>query len=233
MKRVPLHHSVNRCHGFFCSRRFNRVCPICLETSSQTMMFLPCGHQLHRDCSTNWFNRSSSCPICRMDVPEVPASPMSDTDGLSARRSGSWLVARIKVSVESRPIFPAISDPSSPKKPLLNTEGTRRVLREQMIPTGSGCFDTFTGEPSSSDPWLEHATAEDEPEDAPPPIFSSQQWSPPRTSQPRSQPDITDEGPEGPTPELPGFLSHRPSRTVRMMMDSTMHHQSSRTLSTS
>ena len=184
----------------FSRRRFNSICPICLETSSQSMNFLnlPCGHQLHGDCSESWFPRSSSCPICRLDVPKAlePASPTSEMGNVSPRRSDSWRSDRINESAL------AIVEPSSPLKPI-RTVGTRRLLRERQIPTASDFFDALTAEdkPSTSDPSLEHMTEDDEPEDAPPSISSIQQGSPSFTSLPGFT-DEAEEGPEGSPPEL-------------------------------
>lgn len=51
-------------------------CPICLLRFSEscekdkTAVKLPdCGHIFHVECLTKWLNHTSSCPMCRRDLP--------------------------------------------------------------------------------------------------------------------------------------------------------------------
>ncbi|GMF24924.1 unnamed protein product [Phytophthora lilii] len=53
----------------------DRTCCICLndydsedeepEVADDTMVRLPCSHQFHEDCVIDWFNTSTTCPLCR------------------------------------------------------------------------------------------------------------------------------------------------------------------------
>ncbi|KAG3194233.1 hypothetical protein PC128_g9526 [Phytophthora cactorum] len=54
-----------------------RTCCICLndydsdeeevvEVVEDRMVKLPCSHQFHEDCVIDWFNTSTTCPLCRM-----------------------------------------------------------------------------------------------------------------------------------------------------------------------
>ncbi|ETI32795.1 hypothetical protein F441_20321 [Phytophthora nicotianae CJ01A1] len=53
----------------------DRTCCICLndydsdveeeEIIEDTMVKLPCSHQFHEDCVIDWFNTSTTCPLCR------------------------------------------------------------------------------------------------------------------------------------------------------------------------
>lgn len=53
-------------------------CPICLlrfvdnkasETPSQAIKLPECGHTFHCECLTKWLEHTSSCPMCRKDLP--------------------------------------------------------------------------------------------------------------------------------------------------------------------
>ncbi|POM78731.1 Kazal-like serine protease inhibitor domain and phox-like domain containing hypothetical protein [Phytophthora palmivora] len=51
----------------------DRTCCICLndydsdeeEVVEDRMVKLPCSHQFHEDCVIDWFNTSTTCPLCR------------------------------------------------------------------------------------------------------------------------------------------------------------------------
>jgi len=45
-------------------------CPICFDEFEENIevIKLPCNHIYHKDCITQWFSRSLSCPNCRIDL---------------------------------------------------------------------------------------------------------------------------------------------------------------------
>lgn len=51
----------------------NSECCICLSqySKSDTISILECGHFYHTDCIKKWYCKSTSCPICRFQLPEV------------------------------------------------------------------------------------------------------------------------------------------------------------------
>lgn len=46
-----------------------RECSICLEEfiGNTQLIQLNCNHMYHPDCINNWFQRQSSCPLCRCE----------------------------------------------------------------------------------------------------------------------------------------------------------------------
>lgn len=46
-----------------------RTCPICMESiMSNDIRCLPCAHVYHNGCIQRWFQQSTSCPECRMEL---------------------------------------------------------------------------------------------------------------------------------------------------------------------
>jgi E3 ubiquitin-protein ligase RNF181 len=62
-------------HCFNESDRIDYKCPICLvkfakSSSSSSAIRLPeCGHSFHLACLTRWLDNTSSCPMCRAELP--------------------------------------------------------------------------------------------------------------------------------------------------------------------
>jgi len=46
-------------------------CPVCLKHFDQDdeLKSLPCGHEFHTTCLMPWLNKTSSCPLCRHELP--------------------------------------------------------------------------------------------------------------------------------------------------------------------
>lgn len=67
-------------------------CAICLEqlksldktvsSHARDKKTLPCYHSFHTTCIRKWLKRSSSCPICRCDVPTKSTSKDSRYDSI-------------------------------------------------------------------------------------------------------------------------------------------------------
>ena len=43
-------------------------CPICMEPCSGRVCDLPCKHSFHAECLDQWFDRSLTCPLCRLEL---------------------------------------------------------------------------------------------------------------------------------------------------------------------
>ena len=49
------------------------VCPICQEKKvDDKWLVLPCKHKFHSECITPWFVQSTTCPVCRISIVDVP-----------------------------------------------------------------------------------------------------------------------------------------------------------------
>jgi hypothetical protein len=49
------------------------VCPICQEKKvDDKWLVLPCKHKFHSECITPWFVQSTTCPVCRISIIDVP-----------------------------------------------------------------------------------------------------------------------------------------------------------------
>ncbi|KAK6627839.1 hypothetical protein RUM44_010318 [Polyplax serrata] len=48
-----------------------KQCPVCLIDSKNgdVMISLKCSHCFHSDCILPWLNKTSTCPVCRYDLP--------------------------------------------------------------------------------------------------------------------------------------------------------------------
>ncbi|EEB17574.1 RING finger protein, putative [Pediculus humanus corporis] len=48
-----------------------KQCPVCLTFSKEgeEMILLNCNHGFHPDCILPWLNRTSTCPLCRYEMP--------------------------------------------------------------------------------------------------------------------------------------------------------------------
>lgn len=46
-------------------------CPICLLEMSDKTIILNCGHEFHKKCLKQWFNKSISCPTCRFNGKKI------------------------------------------------------------------------------------------------------------------------------------------------------------------
>eukprot|EP00245_Coleochaete_scutata_P002608 TRINITY_DN1351_c0_g1_i1.p1 TRINITY_DN1351_c0_g1~~TRINITY_DN1351_c0_g1_i1.p1 ORF type:complete len:266 (+),score=40.29 TRINITY_DN1351_c0_g1_i1:526-1323(+) len=65
-------------HGTFSGHQ-EPVCVICLADfeSKDTLRQLPeCCHAFHVDCIDQWFDKHTTCPICRMSLLPVPPAPL-------------------------------------------------------------------------------------------------------------------------------------------------------------
>ena len=47
------------------------VCSEALDDSSADTIRLICGHEFHTPCIKEWFDKTSTCPLCRRDVADV------------------------------------------------------------------------------------------------------------------------------------------------------------------
>lgn len=55
-------------------------CPLCLaeyEVGDKLLM-LPCFHQIHEECVSQWLARSTTCPVCKTDVQESITATFED-----------------------------------------------------------------------------------------------------------------------------------------------------------
>ena len=43
-------------------------CSICIERCRHTVISLPCRHEFHPSCITEWFRQRDSCPVCRSKI---------------------------------------------------------------------------------------------------------------------------------------------------------------------
>lgn len=43
----------------------NMECAICFHPLSEDHRVLPCNHVFHHACIESWFERSTTCPLCR------------------------------------------------------------------------------------------------------------------------------------------------------------------------
>ncbi len=54
-------------------------CPICLESfntendtpNNDSVVLLPCNHHFHKKCITEWFTRSTTCPVCKQNIDDL------------------------------------------------------------------------------------------------------------------------------------------------------------------
>lgn len=48
----------------------NKECSICLDNYNPTdkIIKLPCNHIYHQKCINEWFSKSKSCPMCRINI---------------------------------------------------------------------------------------------------------------------------------------------------------------------
>ena len=44
------------------------ICHLKFKKKDKFIRQLPCDHIFHSKCIMPWFNRSSTCPVCRMDI---------------------------------------------------------------------------------------------------------------------------------------------------------------------
>ena len=44
-----------------------KQCAICYETDNIVRTTLPCNHSFHIHCINEWFKKSPTCPLCRLD----------------------------------------------------------------------------------------------------------------------------------------------------------------------
>mmetsp|Transcript_27273 Transcript_27273/g.66191 ORF Transcript_27273/g.66191 Transcript_27273/m.66191 type:complete len:209 (-) Transcript_27273:31-657(-) len=53
------------------------ICTVCLETLDEGDMArkLPCSHIFHQTCLDPWLAQSSSCPVCKREIPNLPPPP--------------------------------------------------------------------------------------------------------------------------------------------------------------
>jgi len=53
------------------SEQFQQQCPICINyfTKDDQLTRLPCKHTFHVGCITPWLEKTSSCPVCRHELP--------------------------------------------------------------------------------------------------------------------------------------------------------------------
>ena len=49
------------------------ICSICQEKKvDDKWLVLPCKHKFHSECITPWFVQSTTCPVCRISIVDVP-----------------------------------------------------------------------------------------------------------------------------------------------------------------
>lgn len=53
-----------------CTFITDTYCCICFKDyiDGLTMQMLPCNHVIHKDCLSDWYTRSTTCPLCRCDT---------------------------------------------------------------------------------------------------------------------------------------------------------------------
>ena len=44
--------------------REEETCCICLDSNARVF---ECGHAMHAECAATWFQRSNTCPVCRVE----------------------------------------------------------------------------------------------------------------------------------------------------------------------
>ena len=47
----------------------NGLCSICLENVQEGRQTLPCGHEFHDECLSEWLVSQDTCPVCRATFP--------------------------------------------------------------------------------------------------------------------------------------------------------------------
>eukprot|EP00088_Acartia_fossae_P053013 TRINITY_DN6015_c0_g1_i6.p1 TRINITY_DN6015_c0_g1~~TRINITY_DN6015_c0_g1_i6.p1 ORF type:complete len:154 (-),score=21.55 TRINITY_DN6015_c0_g1_i6:391-852(-) len=57
--------------GKICDTDVCTDCPICLKQfqPQDEYLRLPCKHRFHSECVLPWLNKTSSCPLCRAELP--------------------------------------------------------------------------------------------------------------------------------------------------------------------
>lgn len=49
-------------------------CAICFHSLSEDHRVLPCNHAFHHACIESWFERSTTCPLCRFNLENNPGN---------------------------------------------------------------------------------------------------------------------------------------------------------------
>ena len=51
------------------NRQSGQTCSVCMEViMTDDLQYLPCAHVFHRECISKWFDRSTTCPVCRTEL---------------------------------------------------------------------------------------------------------------------------------------------------------------------
>lgn len=51
-------------------------CPICLATlNTRAVRLRACGHGFHSGCIESWWERSLTCPVCKLDYAQLDPRP--------------------------------------------------------------------------------------------------------------------------------------------------------------
>ena len=75
-----------QCNGLKVCNIHSRVCPICLEKTTQgEVCTLVCGHAYHTCCIYPWFENNHRCPFCRESVrrPKITVTLNFDVSRIS------------------------------------------------------------------------------------------------------------------------------------------------------
>eukprot|EP00188_Purpureofilum_apyrenoidigerum_P005173 Plantae.Rhodophyta-Purpureofilum_apyrenoidigerum.ctg64703.p1 GENE.Plantae.Rhodophyta-Purpureofilum_apyrenoidigerum.ctg64703~~Plantae.Rhodophyta-Purpureofilum_apyrenoidigerum.ctg64703.p1 ORF type:complete len:295 (-),score=32.57 Plantae.Rhodophyta-Purpureofilum_apyrenoidigerum.ctg64703:335-1219(-) len=166
------------------------TCVICVESYDQgdELFELPCKHQYHQACVTQWLLKHNTCPICRGPLPEVKEKMKEpkedDTEHANAVQepSSSQTVLTATETVTAPPPFlstvpmsiigngsyeptaPATTEERNPVSRLLSNFMRDRICRRRRRDSGEVASASHPSEGLSSPAVHEHTGASNEDE---------------------------------------------------------------------
>lgn len=105
-------------------------CQICLEAfeiEKFDAKVLACGHKFHTACLIDWIKRSSTCPCCRLALPQFAQT--SSQDGTSRQRDG--LVSRSRDQAAPTRTLRSTSRRRNQEAPIGRVRSTSRRRRNE------------------------------------------------------------------------------------------------------